>query len=79
MGVFTSDHNAVLLTLKPGKPQPIRKDRKVRKIKFIVSANFANDILASELTKPLLSQADDIVFKYSGILLELLDKHAPTK
>ena len=79
MGAIISDHNAVLLTLKSGKPHPIRKDRKVRKIKSIVPAEFSNDILNSELTEPLPSHVNDIVSKYNDVLLELLDKHAPTK
>ena len=79
VGNFISDYNAVLLTLKSGKPHPTRKERKVRKIKSIVPAEFPNDILNSELTKPLPSHVNDMVFKYNDALLELLDKHAPTK
>ena len=65
VGAFISDHNSVLLTLKSGKPHPIRKERKVRKIKSIVPAEFSNDILNSELTKPLPSHVNNIVSKYN--------------
>ena len=79
VGTFISDHNSVLLTLKSGKPHPIRKKRKVRKIKSIISSDFANDISASVLSKPLPSHVDDIVSKYNTVLQELLDKHAPVR
>ena len=68
-----------LLLFKSGKRLLIRKERKVRKIKSTVPAEFSNDILNSELTKPLSSYVNDIVSKYNDVLLDLLDKHVPTK
>ena len=79
VGTFVSDHNAVIFTLKSGKTHPVRKETKFRNVKSIDIGDFTNDVLASDLTKPLPSHTDEIVAKYNSVLKELIEKHAPLK
>jgi hypothetical protein len=79
VSTFISDHNSILFSLKAGKSHPTRKITESRNVKSIDVNDFNNDILASDLTKPLPSRTDDVVSKYNTVLRELLDKHAPLK
>ena len=79
MSTFVSDHNSILFSLKTGKSHPVRKITEFRNVKSIDVNDFNNDILASDLIKPLPSRTDDVVSKYNIVLRELLDKHAPLK
>ena len=79
VGPFISDHNSILLSLNAGKSHPPKTKTKFRKIKSIVTTDFNNDVLSSNLTKPLPSPPDEIVSLYNTVLTELMDKHAPEK
>ena len=78
VGDFISDHNAIFLALKSSKSHPVRKVTSFRKIKPIVLSEFVNDILSSELSKPLPSHVDDVAL-YNAVIRMLLDKHAPVR
>ena len=77
VGPFISDHNSILITLKSGKHQSIRKKTTFRKIKSIDLVKFSSEIQASSLNQPL--DVNEKVSRYEKVLQELLDKHAPKK
>ena len=61
VGSFVSDHNAIHIALKSGKPHPIRKQTTFRKLRSINADSFQHDIDTSDLVKSLPKDVDEIV------------------
>ena len=72
-----SDHAAVICYLKIGKPDCVRMEVKVRKLKDIDIKAFCSDILSSSLYLSPSSDLDELVKQYNDTLRKILDNHAP--
>ena len=79
VGDFLSDHNIINIVFRAGKPHPIRKQIKTRKIKSIDIQNFCTDLRESCLNSTESLHVDDLVSRFNAVLRALLDKHAPEK
>ena len=74
---FISDHNAILVSLKCGRPHPKREQISYRKIKSIDSEALIADIESSALHASQSLTVDNAVQTYNNVLSCLFDKHAP--
>jgi hypothetical protein len=73
----SSDHCAALFKLELPKPARQRKSVCVRKWKSIDVARFNQDIIVANTSTSLPSM--DPITMYNNLLVDLLDKHAPSK
>ena len=76
---FISDHNAVLLTLKCGRPHACRQNIVYRKMKSIDASAFASDVHSSFMGSDENESIDTAVAQYNNILTNALNKHAPER
>ena len=74
---FISDHNAVLVNLRCGRPHASRKQIVYRKVKSVDVSAFTSDIQACLKDDNKCESVDDAVSKYNSVLSDVLDKHAP--
>ncbi|XP_072033195.1 uncharacterized protein [Amphiura filiformis] len=76
-GYLPSDHAAVKCLLDIGRPDPVKMEIKMRKLRDIDLDAFRSDILNSSLHLSPASDLDQLVTQYDSVLCNLQDKHAP--
>ncbi|XP_038062322.1 uncharacterized protein LOC119732790 [Patiria miniata] len=72
-----SDHAAVKCLLNVSRPDPVKRDIKLREIRKIDIDAFRKDILASPLYTAPASDLNQLVHQYESTLKDLLNQHAP--
>ena len=76
---YLSDHSVITFKLDMGKPLPIKKKIRIRKVKDIDVEEFIKDLEHSILIQNPPSALDDLVECYNSSLTLVLDKHAPIR
>ena len=79
VGELISDHNLICAYFNFSKPQFLTREIKYRKFKAIDHETFSQDIIDAGLIPSSCDNLQTALDKYSQVLGEILDKHAPEK
>ena len=72
-----SDHAAVKCLLNINRPDHVKREIRLRKLRKIDIEAFRQDVLASPISTTPATDLDSLVHQYDTSLGDLLDKHAP--